>query len=346
MSSPCGAGAGPCAAADGAPSPARCQRAGGAETQELTRSTRARVSVTAYALPRHTTTNLSARVPRSVAPRPAARCRRGGLRRRRRAAGAEPPASDPPTLARAARRRRRRDRHPRRPHARLARPLRRSTAATRRVRADAPEDPDLDFTRQTSFVATLDARGRIRGHGLVQLFSAARRTGRKRLEVARPLLRRRSLRRLPLRDPPHPAQRVAFRACPTTAPRSLPRRSSTASRWCSTSSRSGASPRGLGSVPAGAVQHVRPRDAARRARTTRSCRSTTTRSTRSRSSTLSGGPVRLRRARHGGPLLRAAVRRRVDEQLRLRRPPRDRDRAGAFLLVAARLGRAATTASA
>ena len=41
---------------------------------------------------------------------------------------------------------------------------------------------------------------------------------------------------------------------------------------------------------------------------------------------VSGGPVRLRRARHGRPLLRAAVRRRVDEQLRLRRPPRHRHR--------------------
>ena len=41
---------------------------------------------------------------------------------------------------------------------------------------------------------------------------------------------------------------------------------------------------------------------------------------------VSGGPVLLRVPGHGGALLRAAVRRCVDQQLRLRGPPGDRDR--------------------
>ena len=53
----------------------------------------------------------------------------------------------------------------------------------------------------------------------------------------------------------------------------------------------------------------------------------------------SGGPVRSGRARLGRPLLRAAVRRRVDEQLRLRRPSRDRDRRRELPARPARLGR-------
>ena len=47
----------------------------------------------------------------------------------------------------------------------------------------APEDPDLDFTRQTSFVAMLDKEAGFEGPGTVKLFSASRRTGRKRLEL-------------------------------------------------------------------------------------------------------------------------------------------------------------------
>ena len=47
----------------------------------------------------------------------------------------------------------------------------------------APEDPELDFTQQTSFVATLDKRAEIPGPGSVKLFKASKRTGRKQLEL-------------------------------------------------------------------------------------------------------------------------------------------------------------------
>jgi hypothetical protein len=43
----------------------------------------------------------------------------------------------------------------------------------------APEDPDVDFSGQTSFVATLDRRAEEEGAGSVTLFHAARRTARR-----------------------------------------------------------------------------------------------------------------------------------------------------------------------
>jgi hypothetical protein len=43
----------------------------------------------------------------------------------------------------------------------------------------APEDPKLDFTGQTSFVADLDRRAEIVGAGSIHLFDAAQRTGRR-----------------------------------------------------------------------------------------------------------------------------------------------------------------------
>jgi hypothetical protein len=45
----------------------------------------------------------------------------------------------------------------------------------------APEDPDVDFTAQTAFVATLDRNAEQDGPGSVGLFHAARRTGRRTL---------------------------------------------------------------------------------------------------------------------------------------------------------------------
>lgn len=43
----------------------------------------------------------------------------------------------------------------------------------------APEDPELDFAGQTTFVATLDRRPQQEGGGSVRLFRAAARTGRR-----------------------------------------------------------------------------------------------------------------------------------------------------------------------
>ena len=43
----------------------------------------------------------------------------------------------------------------------------------------APEDPGLDFTTQTAFVAALDHRAEQDGPGSVRLFRAAARTGRR-----------------------------------------------------------------------------------------------------------------------------------------------------------------------
>lgn len=47
----------------------------------------------------------------------------------------------------------------------------------------APEDPNVDFSGQTSFVATLDRRAEEEGAGSVKLFHAASRTGRKTLAL-------------------------------------------------------------------------------------------------------------------------------------------------------------------
>jgi hypothetical protein len=43
----------------------------------------------------------------------------------------------------------------------------------------APEDPELDFTTQTAFVATFDRRPEQEGGDSVRLFRAAARTGRR-----------------------------------------------------------------------------------------------------------------------------------------------------------------------
>lgn len=47
----------------------------------------------------------------------------------------------------------------------------------------APEDPNVDFTGQTPFVASLDRRAEEERAGSVELFHAARRTGRKVLSL-------------------------------------------------------------------------------------------------------------------------------------------------------------------
>jgi hypothetical protein len=47
----------------------------------------------------------------------------------------------------------------------------------------APEDPNVDFSAQTAFVATLDRRAEQDGPGSVRLFRATRRTGRKTLAL-------------------------------------------------------------------------------------------------------------------------------------------------------------------
>jgi hypothetical protein len=43
----------------------------------------------------------------------------------------------------------------------------------------APEDPHVDFTGQTAFVASLDHRAEEAGAGSIRLFRAAKRTGRR-----------------------------------------------------------------------------------------------------------------------------------------------------------------------
>jgi hypothetical protein len=43
----------------------------------------------------------------------------------------------------------------------------------------APEDPELDFTTQTAFVATFDRRREQEGAGSVRVFRTAARTGRR-----------------------------------------------------------------------------------------------------------------------------------------------------------------------
>jgi hypothetical protein len=47
----------------------------------------------------------------------------------------------------------------------------------------APENPNVDFTAQTAFVATLDRNAEQDGPGSISLFHAARRTGRRTLTL-------------------------------------------------------------------------------------------------------------------------------------------------------------------
>jgi hypothetical protein len=47
----------------------------------------------------------------------------------------------------------------------------------------APEDPNVDFSGQTAFVAALDRRPETDGPGSIRLFRAARRTGRSTLTL-------------------------------------------------------------------------------------------------------------------------------------------------------------------
>ena len=47
----------------------------------------------------------------------------------------------------------------------------------------APEDPNVDFTDQTSFVADLDRHAEIPGKGSIHLFDASQRTGRRTLTL-------------------------------------------------------------------------------------------------------------------------------------------------------------------
>jgi hypothetical protein len=47
----------------------------------------------------------------------------------------------------------------------------------------APEDPELDFTQQTSFVAMLDTEAEIEGPDSIKLFETSRRGASKRLEL-------------------------------------------------------------------------------------------------------------------------------------------------------------------
>jgi hypothetical protein len=47
----------------------------------------------------------------------------------------------------------------------------------------APEDPEVDFSQQTSFVATLDKRAEIEGRGSIRLFRTSRRAVAKQLEL-------------------------------------------------------------------------------------------------------------------------------------------------------------------
>jgi hypothetical protein len=52
-----------------------------------------------------------------------------------------------------------------------------------RFEQTAPEDPELDFTSQTAFVATLDRRPEQESGDSVRLFRAAARTGRRTITV-------------------------------------------------------------------------------------------------------------------------------------------------------------------
>jgi hypothetical protein len=52
-----------------------------------------------------------------------------------------------------------------------------------RFEQSAPEDPELDFSTQTSFVAGLDRRPEEEAADSVRLFSAAKASGRRRISV-------------------------------------------------------------------------------------------------------------------------------------------------------------------
>ena len=54
---------------------------------------------------------------------------------------------------------------------------------TARFAQFAPEDPALDFSQQTSFVAALDRRPQAPGAGSVRLFRAARSGGERRVRL-------------------------------------------------------------------------------------------------------------------------------------------------------------------
>ena len=60
---------------------------------------------------------------------------------------------------------------------RVARALRVRRRYVAAFEQTAPEDPDLDFSRQTSFVATLDEEAEIERRDSIKLFRASRRTG-------------------------------------------------------------------------------------------------------------------------------------------------------------------------
>ena len=47
----------------------------------------------------------------------------------------------------------------------------------------APEDPNVDFAKQTAFVATLDRQAEQEGAGTVRLFRTARRIGRRTVAI-------------------------------------------------------------------------------------------------------------------------------------------------------------------
>jgi hypothetical protein len=47
----------------------------------------------------------------------------------------------------------------------------------------APEDPRVDFARQTAFVVTVDRRAEQEGAGSVRLFRTAKRTGRRAITL-------------------------------------------------------------------------------------------------------------------------------------------------------------------
>ena len=82
----------------------------------------------------------------------------------------------------------------------------------------APEDPNVDFTAQTAFVATLDRNAEQDGQGSVELFHARAADRQQDPGAAREALRGRELRRLPLRPALH-APEVSPECSPTAVSR-------------------------------------------------------------------------------------------------------------------------------